>query len=369
MIISFGIFEKSMIIVVGGGPAGSLSAINLGKKYDVLLVEEHQTPGFPLRCAGLISERCFKAYRRYCNVKKALENEIKGAFMFSPSGDFLEVRSNAYVLDRRLLDLMLFEKASEFAKTLVKVKVRFKGRDVVLGDKIFKPDYLIGADGVYSITAKSFGFNRPELFLTAQMEVKFEALDERFVEVYFGKLYSKGFFAYAIPIGDTAKIGVVSRDNPMKYLKNLIEKHPSVSKRVRGCTIELNFGAIPIGLIDFVRGNVALIGDSAGMVKPYTGGGLYYLLIASEKLSENFPNLNAYKSSYLKELGKEYKYGMKILRLYSVLSDDDYDLLIKNFRDFDYSGFDMDRPSTFLGALKRFPAKLLLKVLKALFLF
>jgi len=256
-----------MILVIGGGPAGSLSAINLGKNYDVVIAEEHQSPGFPVQCAGLISERCFKAYKKYCNIKKALENKIKGAFFFSPSGDFLEVKGKAYVIDRRILDLMLFEKASNFAKTFIKTKVKFKDNAVSLGDKTVKPNYIIGADGAYSLTAKTFGFERPEIFVAVQIESRFEAIDENFVEVYLGKRYSKDFFAYAIPIGDTAKIGVVSRRNPMNYLNELINKHPSVKRRVKGCIIDMTFGAIPIGLIDFVKGNVALIGDSAGMVK------------------------------------------------------------------------------------------------------
>jgi len=355
-----------MILVIGGGPAGSLSAINLGKNYDVVIAEEHQSPGFPVQCAGLISERCFKAYKKYCNIKKALENKIKGAFFFSPSGDFLEVKGKAYVIDRRILDLMLFEKASNFAKTFIKTKVKFKDNAVSLGDKTVKSNYIIGADGAYSLTAKTFGFERPEIFVAVQIESRFEAIDENFVEVYLGKRYSKDFFAYAIPIGDTAKIGVVSRRNPMNYLNKLINKHPSVKRRVKGCIIDMTFGAIPIGLIDFVKGNVALIGDSAGMVKPYTGGGLYYLLIASEILSKNFPNLKKFKRDYIKELGREYKFGEKILKLYSILSDEDYDLLIKSFKGFDFSKLDMDRPSTFLKALRRVPIRLFLKFLKAL---
>lgn len=338
--------------MVGGGPAGSLAAIMLGKEHDVVVAEEHQTPGFPVQCAGLISKDCFTAYSRYCKIKRAVDNRIKGAFFFSPDGNFVEARGEAYVVERKMLDSMLFNRASDFAETLVKLRVRFEGRSAYAGNRRVDADRIIGADGVNSVTAKYFGFERPELFLAVQIEARFDPIDENYVELYFGNDYSRGFFAYAVPLGDTARIGVVSKTDPLACLRRVIEKHPSTSKRIKGGVIELNVGAVPIGLVDFVKENVALIGDSAGMVKPYTGGGLYYLLVAAEKLAESFPNLEDYRKAYLKELEKEYKFGQKLLSLYSKLSDEDYNQLTRALRDFTLSGISMDRPSTLLNATK-----------------
>ncbi len=360
------------VLIVGAGPAGSLSAYLLGKRFDVVVVEEHQTPGFPVQCAGLISEKCFKAYSNYCRVRKAVENRINGALFFSPSGNFLEVPGKAYVIDRKILDSMLLRAASKYSEVLVKTKVRFDGRVAKFKDGSLHPEYIIGADGCYSTVARSFGFERYRIYPAIQVEKRFEAVDERCVELYFGKRYSNGFFAYSIPLGDTAKIGVVSRDEPHFYLKNLLEKHPSVSRRVRGGAMEVNAGCIPAKLVDFVRGKIALIGDAAGMVKPYTGGGLYYLLRAAEILSETFPDLQGYRRMYLGEFGREHDVGRKIRGLYTTLSDDEYDELIRAFRDFDFSKLDMDRPSTALSAVKtgfRLISKpvLALKLLRTLF--
>lgn len=336
-----------MILVVGAGPAGSLCSILLGRENDVLLAEEHQTPGFPVQCAGLISDKCFEAYGKYCRVKKALENEIHGALFFSPSGDFFTAKGRAYVIERKILDEMLLVKASEFSEVFLKSRVKFNGSRPFVNGKEICADYIIGADGVNSEVAKAYGFSRPKVLTSLQFEIKFEAIDENFVELYFGKTYSD-FFAYAIPLGDTARIGVISKENAMKYMRNLLEKHPSVSKRVKGSILELNSGIIPAELVDFVKQNVALIGDSAGMVKPHTGGGLYYLLIAAEKLASSFPNLDAYRRGFLKELEREIRLGKRIRRIYS-LEDSEIEAIVKALNDFNFSGIHMDRPSTILS--------------------
>ncbi|WP_202319386.1 NAD(P)/FAD-dependent oxidoreductase [Archaeoglobus neptunius] len=343
-------------LIVGGGPAGSLTAIMLGKKSDVVIAEDHQSPGYPVQCAGLISDICYKKYGEFCKIKKAMENEIKGAFFFSPSGNHIEARGKAYVVERKILDAMLFEKASEKADVFIKSKVRFNGRKAVIGNSEIVADIIVGADGIGSAVAKNFGFEQPGVFTAVQAEMKFEPLDDGFVELYFGW---SDFFAYAIPLGDTARIGVISRNDPYKLFKNLIEKHPSVSERIKGSVIELNAGGFPDRLVNFVKGNVALIGDSAGMVKPYTGGGLYYLLVAAETLNETFPNLELYRQLYLKRLGREYRFGERIRRLYS-LDNRSMEELFRLMRDFDFRGVHMDSPSTLLAST----FKILLRLLK-----
>lgn len=346
------------VLIVGGGPAGSLSAITLGKDRDIVIVEEHQSAGFPTQCAGLISGDCYKILRRFSDCKI---NDIRGAFFVAPNGDYVELegRSKGVVIERKILDRDLLAKASEFADVWMKSKF-VDAKDNVA--KIVKHgetvevsyDFMIGADGAYSTVARCFGFERPHILSAVQIESKFEALSDDMVELFFGNMYSNGFFAYAIPLDETARIGVVSKDNPRFYLENLIRKHPSASKRIKSSKIiELNAGAIPIGLIDFVKDNVALIGDSAGMVKPYTGGGLFYILKASEILGKNFPKLREFKEEFLKVVGKEFSIGMRIFKLYSLLEDEDYNYLVKVAKEYTdlARGLHMDKPSTLLRVL------------------
>lgn len=345
--------------IIGGGPAGSMAAILLGKKHEVALFEEHQTAGFPVQCAGLISDKCYQKLKEYCNARKALEGRVKGAFFFSPSANFIiEGRGDAVVVERKMLDTLLFEKAAENAEVFVKEKVRFDGFMIKTPLRELLAEKIIGADGVSSTVSREFNFAKPGFYTAVQFEMRFEALDEEYVELYFGENWSDSFFAYAIPLGDTARIGVVSRSNPVHYLKNLIEKHPSVSGRVKGGVIELNVGAIPDRLVKFSKERVALIGDAAGMVKPYTGGGLYYLLVAAEILAECFPDLEKYEKRYLSKMGNEYRFGYLIRKIYS-FPDEKLEQLFSAMSDLDLSGVHMDTPSTLIKRAAEISLKLL----------
>ncbi|AEA46607.1 geranylgeranyl reductase family protein [Archaeoglobus veneficus] len=352
------------VLVVGGGPAGSLAALHLAEKADVTIVEEHPSAGFPVQCAGLISDTCYSELRNYVS-DRCLLNRIEGAFVLAPDGSYVELkgRSKAVVVERKIFDSELLRKAAEMDRIDVRIKTRFmncNGKKALVrgmnGEELLQYDAIIGADGVASTVAKVFGFPRPRTLLAMQVECRFEAMDEHMVELYFGKDYSDCFFGYAVPLGDTARIGVVASENPQQYLMNLLEKHPSVSKRVKGGVIELNTGAIPVKPINFARGNVALIGDAAGMVKPYTGGGIYYHYIAAQTLGETFPDLDAYRRIYMKKMGYEYKMGERIARLYSLLTDDDYVNLVKIGKGAEELAAElhMDSPSSLLKVIPRF---------------
>ncbi|WP_456368871.1 geranylgeranyl reductase family protein [Geoglobus sp.] len=342
------------MLVVGAGPAGSLAALNLSKKSEVTIVEAKGSAGFPVKCGGLVSEDCFEGLKRYCGAEKAMQNRIRGAFFFSPSGRYAELvgKSGAVVLERKVLDALLLREASR--RSEVRMKTRFEradGNRVVLSEsgksKVEEYDLVVGADGAESTVSRAFGFDRPEIFSGKQYLMEFEPLDRSMVELYFGKSYSDGFFAYAIPVeSDIARVGVVSRGTAWRYLDRLLKEHPSVSERAGRRIFEVNSGPIPIGLVDFVRGNAVLVGDSAGMVKPYTGGGMYYLLRASELLGKSFPDLELFRNSYMREFGREYSAGERIRRLYDVLEDEDYEFLVGLAESVDFSVIHMDAPST-----------------------
>ncbi len=361
-------------LVIGGGITGSILARKLAENgVEVRIIEEHSSPGFPVQCAGLVSRKCYELLGK--PAEKSLENRVRGAVAFSPSGRSFEVSSEdflGYVIERKTLDPELFRRAVN-SGAVPMLKSYFaglkNGRAVVKtqdGVKCLDFDLIAGCDGPGGKTGVVFGFEKPEMIFSGlQIECRYRVEHVDQVEIFLGENASPDFFGYAIPIdGETARVGVVTKEMALHRLRRMIERHPAMKNRVMRAYTEANAGAIPVGLVDpFVNGRALLVGDSAGQVKPYTGGGIYYGAVASEMAGDaiieyektgNIKALNRYSVDFRKEFEKEIRVGMKIVKLYSILNDNDYETIFDIASRYSISDViaegDMDRPSTIISA-------------------
>ncbi len=63
------------VAIVGGGPAGCLTAANLPRSLRTLIFEEHERTGVPTQCAGLVTERVVRSV----GAEGTMLNRIDGA--------------------------------------------------------------------------------------------------------------------------------------------------------------------------------------------------------------------------------------------------------------------------------------------------
>ena len=99
--------------------------------------------------------------------------------------------------------------------------------------------------------------------------------------MYTGKSIAPGFFSWAIPSGETTRIGAWTKPEAMdgisseEFLKNLM-LNSKFKTRFEDCVeIGRYCGPVPSGIVRFpLKGRVALFGDAAGICKPTTGGGI-----------------------------------------------------------------------------------------------
>lgn len=360
------------VVVVGAGPAGCLAAKYAAKNgAKTLIIEEHASIGSPVHCAGLLSTGAI----RECEiVPDSRFHPITGAFVYAPDGQRIRIAGStikAYVVDRRIFDRMLAVDAIRSGADIIirtrAVGMGFHGHRRILHVLIegepdtIETDVIIGADGIQSHIARWAGIDTPERILSgAQVSTIYDFDDPEFVEIFPGSC-APGFFAWAIPYHNSARIGLAVRSgNAWDHLQRLLSQHPVVSRKCRSCASDLVLGGIPIGVPDATAADGVLItGDAAGQVKPTSGGGVYPGAVCAKIAGRvaadavmdgdiSVRRLAEYDKLWRAEIGRELATGKKIHewmanlgdsrinRLIEVLDDDELLDLITRYGDMDH---------------------------------
>ncbi|ABR54446.1 geranylgeranyl reductase [Methanococcus vannielii SB] len=376
-------FEKYDIIIVGGGPAGFITGENITDKK-VLVLEEHQEIGVPLQCAGLIS---VNGVKELGNPKGSV-NKVRGANIFSKNNVFTvgNEKVRAEVFERKVMDKDIAKRASKRVDVLMKsygkiknsnqkrrnyitkssLKEKFQKLEIMhLGESYeVCPKIIIGADGIRSNIGKSLQMNKKrEIISGIQIEYANAKIDDDFVNVFYDKRYSERFFTWIIPLGnDRVRVGTCDSNNSYKKLTEFLKNNRIANEILKNATpIEFTSGAIPIGYSKTVTDNVMLVGDSAGQVKPLSGGGLYYGAkcgkICANTINNYFKGnyslefLKSYEKDWKKEFSKEIDKNLKIRRIFNMIDDGKIDRILEyvtknNLLDIINEKGDMDSPSS-----------------------
>ncbi len=276
------------VAIVGGSIAGNNLAYLLAKKnMSVAVVEEHKNVGYPKKCSGLISWRIRELVENFPH--NSILNEIfKAKFFVRNLSLEIESEKPMYVIEREKLDQYLFRNAkkegSEFfvGERVIEIEKKSKYIELHTNKREIKSKMVVGADGVNSFVAKSFGLTLPNnLYIGIQGTVR-DFFQNDFVEIYIDPRYSKGFFSWVIPENTKyARIGLVTKKHPSFFYKNFLNYR--IGRYVKPDT----FGLIRIGLIKkSVSERCLLVGDAACQIKPFSGGGVIYSLIATKIASK-----------------------------------------------------------------------------------
>jgi len=301
--------EKTDIVVVGGGPCGSFSAFTAARLgAEVSVFEEHREIGVPKHCAGHLSIAGLKRLGLRL-PPKIIENEFKGAIFHSPSGKKLVIRCaspvtcvvNRELFDKYISNLAMKSGVRYFLESRVKsflldsgfvVGVAFRKGRV---EKSLASSVVIDAEGCSSTLLKRTGIQTLDGSMVVNaIQAEVDRVDEvnlDMVEVYLGRKYAPGFFAWIIPKRDaSAKVGLATRTgNPLEHLHQFMGKHPIASKKLRRSDVT-NFSVHPIPLggpipKTYSKG-LLIAGDAASQVKPTTGGGVIVGLSCSKIAGE-----------------------------------------------------------------------------------
>ena len=348
-------------IVIGGGPAGSFTALNLARLgAEVTVFEEHEAIGSPSHCAGHLSIRSLRNLGLYPLPGKIVENTFSAANFYSPTGTKLSIRLARPItcaVNRTFFDKYLAEKAeaagaryclNSRVQSLVIDNGFVKGVNIEqkgTNEEKVSAKIVVDAEGIASRILRQTGLstlNRDSLVYAVETEVEnVKNVELDAVEVFLGKTYAPGFYAWLIPRPDgTAKVGLATKTgNPQELLRRLMLKHPVASKQLSTARItRIAFHPITLGgpIRKAYSNGFLAVGDAASQVKPTTGGGVIFGLtsariaaeVAHEALQRNDLSSNClrlYQERCRETLGFDVNVMLRIRKLLDALSDEKVD--------------------------------------------
>jgi digeranylgeranylglycerophospholipid reductase len=331
-------------IVVGGGPAGLYAGMRLAQAgFSVSLFEEHSRSGEPVHCTGVLAREAFEDFSL---STESILNELTTVRFYAPTGDPVEYSTpsvEAVVVDRARLDRSIARQAIAAGVTMAcgervtSVDIGRDGVRVTAGRTTSYGRVCVLACGASYALQRRLGLGLPRLLLhTAQAEVPAERLGD--VEVHFGQTVAPRGFAWAVPVQRDrpfVRVGVMcdsAAGHHFGHVVNLLARRWGISLTAARRPRQK---ILPLGPIQRTYGDrVVAVGDAAGLVKPTTGGGIYYSLLsahlAADTLTELLPGghvsaarLALYERRWRKQLGSEMRWQSRLRRIAHRLSDDD----------------------------------------------
>ncbi len=336
------------VLVAGGGPAGLYAADRLARGgARVLVCEEHENIGDPVHCTGILASESFAEFDL---PRESALNDLAAARFVSPAGVTVPYASPvplATVIDRPAFDRALAARAVEAGATVMtgarvaSLEMDGNGVRAIVGERFVTGRLAVLACGATYATQRRLGLGMPLMYLqTAQAELP-AATPPLDVELHFGRQVAPDGFAWIVPVhrgGGVAavRVGVMaSTDAAGCYRRFLARVRERCGVSVGDVLPRQKI--LPLGAIDKTYGNrLLVVGDAAGLVKPTTGGGIYYSIlsaalaadVASEALRRDRLDARAlagYEGAWRSRIADELESQTELRRAVTRLSDDDID--------------------------------------------
>jgi geranylgeranyl reductase family protein len=280
-------------IVVGAGPAGSVTAYRLASEgASVLLLDRARFPR-DKPCGGGVTLRALRQLP--FAIDPVVEHVVdRMEFRLAFRSGYVRESSEPLILmtQRKRLDAFLAERAVEAGAEFrdgegaSRVTELEDGYAVSVGAGEERCRVLVGADGANGITARQLGLGADPTYGVA-LEGNLpnaEADEARYrsrAVVELGTV--SGGYGWVFPKGDHLNFGVGGweREGPAlrAHLQTLCEVHGVPFERVtdvRGHRLPLRRPEAPLA-----RGRALLVGDAAGLVDPLSGDGLYEAFLSA----------------------------------------------------------------------------------------
>ncbi|MEW6079074.1 MAG: NAD(P)/FAD-dependent oxidoreductase [Thermodesulfobacteriota bacterium] len=278
------------VIIIGAGPAGATCARTLARRGTrVLLLDRERFPrskpcggGFSRKAKDLFDFDLTPAIEADITRTEISLRSLKPTVISSPEGA-------GFMVTRGRFDALLVKKAVEDGAELheqesfVALHPEKNGWVVRTDRDRYYADFLVGADGAVSRTARCLGlmqsFDRYAPALTAEVEVSPGQLEPVNDLARFDFHVVKKGYAWIFPKSDHLSVGVFSTSLRPRGLNAVLLRYINDHDLLRGKKIRYwKGGLIPRGGTRriLVNKTALLAGDAAAMPDPFFGEGIYY---------------------------------------------------------------------------------------------
>jgi len=325
------------VIVVGGGPAGAYLSYLLAREgWEVTVFEKRKLPSDKL-CGGGLTPKAMKIID--FSLESVIEEkvyELEFTHDFSRPFVISDSKPLVYTARREKLDSFLLQKASEAGARVIEdsrvQKVEENEKEVKVWTKTgeYGGKFLVGADGPFSVVARSLGLNKGrENALTIACRYQISPEERKDfkgkIKVDYGQVPG---YAWIFPRGEEISVGAGEFKGKTGEIKEKLHKLLQNFMDSEGINpAELRFRGWPIPINSDFR-NIAsqrtvLLGDAAGLADPLTGEGLYSAfksaILASSFLYEAkakaFPDPGRFIQEVEKEFGAQNTFSQRLSAL------------------------------------------------------
>lgn len=286
------------VAIIGGGPGGLSAGRRLAADgWSVTVIEEHAEIGTPVHCTGVLAADVIASLDLPTDC---VLNPLETVRFVAPAGhsfDYTTASTEAVVIDRQAFDAALARRAEADGATLLRgtrvisVDPTAHGVAIKMADGAdIEARAVILACGANYVFQKRLGLGMPSTFLqSAQCELPADRPGE--VEIHFGSEIAPKGFAWAVPVvratGTFARIGVMAEGDAGMFFSRMLERvrerwSVSVPDALTPRRRMLPLSSVKRSYAD----RVLAVGDAAGLVKPTTGGGIYYSVVSGEIAAE-----------------------------------------------------------------------------------
>ena len=331
-----------------------MAALELAKRGAAVAVLDWRTNIGNKLCTGIIGRECAKLFPP---STEDIYSEARSATIVSPRGNRYHIErptTQAYIVNRASYvnsvadsarqagaEYILSARVTGISISETRAEVTAQADDALLK---YTCRIVILASGFGSPLLRMAGLNSgasSEYLIGCQTEAVAPELSE--IEVHMGSGAADKSFAWLVPLANSkALVGMAPRRRINGQMDEFIARLQSEGRVGETAKSHQTWG-IPIRPTPTSYADRTLVaGDAAGLVKPTTGGGIYYALLsgriaadaaqaalATGKYAAN--DLRGYERDWKATFGRELRIGYYARALYETLSDEQIERLMKEF--------------------------------------